>query len=147
MAGGVPAGAAIAIQVELSPSDGRPAASLRLGTSGNSGSGRLVYFASARYWLPRTSGSDVPVESSAKSTVPDSTAGAISAEPLKGTSCTSMPAVLANSTAPSREVTVPAPMFIVPGLALACAINSWIDFGPAIRVTTSDMLLTSRLID
>ena len=57
-----------------------------------------------------------------------------------------MPAVLANSTAPSREVIVPAPMFILPGRALACSISSLIDFGPAIRVTTSDMFLVSMVI-
>ena len=57
-----------------------------------------------------------------------------------------MPAVLANSTAPSREVMVPAPMFIVPGRALARSISSLIDFGPAIRVTTIDMFLVSMLI-
>src|SRR5262245_43031846 len=56
----VPAGAAIAIQVELSSIEGRPAASLRLGTPGNIGSGLLVYFASARYWPPWTCGSAVP---------------------------------------------------------------------------------------
>ena len=41
---------------------------------------------------------------------------------------------------------MPAPMFIFPGRALACSISSLIDFGPAIRVTTSDMFLVSMVI-
>jgi hypothetical protein len=42
---------------------------------------------------------------------------------LKGTSWTSMPAVLANSSAPRRDVIVPAPMLSLPGLAFALAIS------------------------
>ena len=85
--------------------------------------------------------------SSAKSTVPESTAWPISAEPLNGTSATSMPAALANISAPSRDVIVPAPMLSLPGLALAFAISSLIDFGPSLaRTTMSDMFLVSSVI-
>src|SRR5215204_869440 len=68
-------------------------------------------------------------------------------DPLKGTSWAWMPAVLANRIAPNRDVMVPAPIFILPGLALAFAISSAIDFGPSLaRTTISDMFLVSSVI-
>ena len=57
-----------------------------------------------------------------------------------------MPAVLANRSAPSRDVIVPAPMLSLPGLALALAISSLIVFGPSLRTTTSDMFLVNSVI-
>jgi ABC-type thiamine transport system substrate-binding protein len=57
-----------------------------------------------------------------------------------------MPAALANSTAPSRDVIVPAPMLSFPGLALALAISSLMVFGPSLRTTMSDMLLLNKVI-
>ncbi len=89
----------------------------------------------------------MPVESSAKSTVPESNAWLISAEPLNGTSWASKPASLANRSAPSRDVMVPAPMLSLPGLAFALAISSLMLFGPSLaRTTISDMFLVSSEI-
>ena len=57
-----------------------------------------------------------------------------------------MPAVLANRSAPRRDVIVPAPMLSLPGFALALAINSLIVLGPSLRTTTSDMFLVNSVI-
>jgi len=57
-----------------------------------------------------------------------------------------MLALLANSSAPSRDVIVPAPMLSFPGLAFALAISSLIVLGPSLRTTTSNMFLVNSVI-
>ena len=56
-----------------------------------------------------------------------------------------MPATLANNSAPSRDVIVPAPMLSLPGLALARAISSLTVAGPSLRTTMSDMFFASSV--
>jgi hypothetical protein len=68
--------------VALSSISGNAAAFDRLGTSGNCGSGRFEYFASARNWRLSIIGRLEPTLSSANSTLPDSTPCTISALPL-----------------------------------------------------------------
>src|SRR5262245_56154840 len=57
-----------------------------------------------------------------------------------------MPARLANWSAPSRDVIVPAPMLSLPGLAFAFAMSSLIVLGPSLRTTTSATVLISNEI-